>query len=142
MSFLGFASSCDIMGGGAMYGTPSADFIVKGKIEAANENKAIPGIFVEMRQEMETISGQRLTKYNSKINSDNNGAYIVNDKGAFPENQTYQIKFVDIDGAQNGEYEMLDTTIVFQNPKFTNGDGHWYNGQIEKELNVKLKAKK
>jgi putative lipoprotein (rSAM/lipoprotein system) len=141
ISTLGFTSSCNPFGG-TEYGTPSADFIVKGKIEAAGNNNPISGIFVEMRQEMESIDGQKLIKYNSTITSDNDGGYIVTDKNAFPENQSYKIKFIDTDGVLNGEYETLDTTIVFQNPKFTDGNGHWYNGQTEKEVNVKLKPKK
>ena len=58
ISFLGFASSCDPLGGKAMYGTPSADFIVKGKIEAANTNHPIAGIKVEMSKERDTENGK------------------------------------------------------------------------------------
>jgi putative lipoprotein (rSAM/lipoprotein system) len=142
ISFLGFASSCDIIGGGAMYGTPSADFIVKGKIEATTTNTPIVGIKVEMSKERDSDNGKIVMGLDTTFSAGRDGAYIVNDKWAFPENQTYQIKFTDIDGTQNGEYETLDTTIVFQDPKFTDGDGHWYNGQVEKELNVKLRLKK
>lgn len=142
ISFLGFASSCDNLGGKAMYGTPSADFVVKGKIESADKKILIPGIYVEMRQEMEVVSGQKFIKYNSTITSGNDGAYSVIDKSAFPDSQSYNIKFLDVDGAQNGEYETLDTLIVFNNPKFTGGDGSWYSGKTEKEINVKLKPKK
>lgn len=142
ISMLGFASSCDIPGGKAMYGTPSADFNVKGKIEAMETNNPIIGIKVEMSREMDSENGKILVGLNTCLSEEPTGKYKVTDSSAFPEDQTYKIKFTDIDGVLNGEYETLDTTVVFQNPKFTNGDGSWYNGQTEKEVNVKLKPKK
>jgi putative lipoprotein (rSAM/lipoprotein system) len=142
ISFLGFASSCDPLIGKAMYGTPSADFIVKGKVEAAKTNNPVAGIKVEMS--MEIGDGTEKVSYllNTTSSAEGSGAYKVTSGHEFPDDQTFKIKFTDTDGALNGEYETLDTTIVFQNPKFTGGDGHWYNGKTEKEVNVKLKPKK
>ncbi len=136
ISFLGFASSCDPLGGTkAMYGTPSADFIVKGKVGTAG-NSPVAGIKVEMSMEVNSYL------LNTASSAESTGIYKVTCGGQSPDDQTFKIKFTDIDGALNGEFETLDTTVVFQNPKFTGGDGHWYHGQTEKEVNVKLKPKK
>ncbi len=142
LSLLGFASSCDILGGKAMYGTPSADFIVKGKIESVGERRPIAGIKIEMSQEIDTEKGKMPVDLDHSVSAETTGTYTVTNKGAFPMDQTYKIKFTDVDGALNGEFESLDTTIVFQNPKFTGGDKSWYSGHTEKDLNVKLKNKK
>ena len=136
ISFLGFASSCDPIGGGAMmYGTPSADYIVKGKVATAT-NTPVAGIKVEMSMEANSYL------LNSTLSAESTGTYKVTGGGQSPEGESFKIKFTDIDGALNGEFETLDTTIVFKDPKFVNGDGSWYSGQTEKEVNVKLKAKK
>jgi putative lipoprotein (rSAM/lipoprotein system) len=140
LTLLGFSSSCDPAR--VEYGTPSADFILKGKIVSAANNNPIQDIIIEMRRVEKTQDGQTFVKVTDTSFSEYVGNFILTDNGAFPKDQTYQIKFTDTDGLQNGEYEPLDTTIVFQNPTFINGDGHWYNGQTEKELNVKLKPKK
>jgi len=123
-----------------MYGSPHADFIVKGNIVSAADNKPIPDIIVEMRI-LWTIEGQQpATRLTATDFSHYNGDYRVTAGAEY--NLNYQLKFTDTDGALYGQYETLDTTIVFQDPVFTNGDGHWYSGYAEKELNIKLKPKK
>lgn len=129
ISILGFSSSCKESG--QEYGTPHADFIISGKIESATNNTPIPDIIVEVRETRLVETGF----------SNYYGSYEVA-VGDFPDDHTYQIKFTDTDGALNGEYETLDTTVVFKDPKFTNGDGSWYAGYTEKELNIKLEPKK
>jgi putative lipoprotein (rSAM/lipoprotein system) len=140
ISLLGFASSCDWIGMKAMYGTPSGDFIVKGKVESKS-NQPVAGIKVEMRREFDTQTGKISVLMDSVASTPSTGIYKVKTNDS-PEEQTFKVKFIDVDGATNGEYETLDTTVVFQNPKFTGGNDHWYHGKTEKELNVKLKAKK
>lgn len=144
ISFLGFASSCDSSGAGgilAMYGTPSADFIVKGKVGNAT-NSPVAGIKVEMSKEVNNGTEKVSYLLNTTSSAELTGTYMASGMGQFPDDQTFKIKFTDIDGALNGEYETLDTTVVFQDPKFTGGDGNWNQGQTEKEFNVKLKPKK
>jgi len=130
ISILGFSSSCK-KDDSRMYGTPHASFIINGKIESAATNTPIPEIIVEMRNINLVETGF----------SNIDGNYNLT-AGDFPGDKTYQIKFIDIDGALNGEYETLDTTVVFTKPKFTDGDGSWFAGYTEQELNVKLKPKK
>jgi hypothetical protein len=57
-------------------------------------------------------------------------------------NQTYSVKFQDIKGEALRQYSDLDTTVEFKNPVFVKGDGHWYSGETEKDIDVKLKPKK
>lgn len=141
ISIMGFSSSCDPIS--YEYGSPHADFIINGKIESAANNEMIPDIIVEMRNVENTDDGQsNIRLVATGFSNSWTGSYYLTDNATSPEDKTYQIKFTDTDGALNGEYETLDTTVVFKDPKFTNGDGHWDRGVVGQELNIKLKPKK
>ena len=124
LALLGFTTSCEKK---VEYGTPSAKFIVNGKVISSDSNEAINNIRVVMRGDT--------TK------TDNEGKYQVVDKYGFPSDQTYDIQFQDIDGATNGDYQNLDTIIEFKDPQFINGDGNWYSGETSKELDIELNKK-
>lgn len=127
LAILGFTTSCKDYLIRTEYGTPSAKFIVNGKIESSVSNTAIENIRVIMHGDTTFTDGE--------------GKYQVSDKYGFPRSQIYDIKFQDIDGSQNGEFENFDTVVEFKDPSFINGDGHWYQGEISKELNVTLNPK-
>ena len=117
-------NSCDInAGGGFEYGTPHADFKING-IVSNQENTKIPGIKVKV-------------EYDSTY-TDSNGEYNISIE-AFPTDQNFSVQFSDVDGDENGNYQTLDTTVVFINPEFENGDG-WYEGETSEEFDVQLKA--
>jgi len=132
LTLLGFATSCGDNFGGTEYGTPHADFIVKGTVLSASTNLPIEHIRLIMRDS--------ITQYPDTAFTDLNGKYLFNRMG-FPADHTFMINLVDIDGTAKGEFQSLDTTIVFKNPVFTGGDGHWNSGKTEKELNLKIKPK-
>jgi putative lipoprotein (rSAM/lipoprotein system) len=133
LSLLGFTSACIIVGG-VEYGTPHADFIVKGSVVSERDNRAIKNIRVAIRD-------TAYVHYQDSINTDLTGNYIVKVTG-FPLSKSFGIELKDIDGAENGEFQTLDTIIEFKDPVFTGGNKHWYNGQTEKEFNIKLRPKK
>ncbi len=124
LSLLGFSTVCVQT---YEYGTPSADFIVKGAIQSEENNQLIPNIMV-------------VSKYDT-IYSDYEGKYYIKNDGYFPSDQTFLLEFEDIDGQENGEFHSLDTLIEFIDPDFSGGDGDWYEGETEKVLNIKLKPK-
>jgi len=132
LSILGFTSACNKDDHKMYeYGSPHAGFNVNGKIESALNNSPIPDIIVEARDVELLKTGFSKT----------DGTYKVG-IGDFPGDHTYQIRFVDTDGKLNGEYETLDTTVVFKDSKYHDGDGSWFVGYTEQELNVKLNPKK
>jgi hypothetical protein len=49
------------------------------------------------------------------------------------------MSFEDIDGAQNGSFQALDTIVEFVDPQFTGGSGNWDSGETETIFNVELK---
>jgi putative lipoprotein (rSAM/lipoprotein system) len=129
LTVLGFSTACeqkaDEYGSPIVteYGTPHATFIVKGQIQSQENLKAIPNIQVIMGYD---------TSY-----SDENGNYEAKN-GDFPKDQTFLLKFNDIDGVSNGEFNSLDSVIEFKSPIYIEGDGKWYSGKTEKELNIKM----
>jgi putative lipoprotein (rSAM/lipoprotein system) len=129
LGILGIQTGCNNAEYGtpiAEYGTPSAKFIITGYIVSDSTDVPIPNIKVNITLD--------------STSSNANGSYSVQ-ANAFPETQTFNIHFRDIDDSLNGSYKDLDTTITFQNPQFSNGDGDWYAGETSKEINVKIKPK-
>ncbi|HAH23311.1 MAG TPA: hypothetical protein DCL77_06070 [Prolixibacteraceae bacterium] len=141
ISILGFSLSCKKNDPVVEYGSPHASFIVKGTIESATADKLIPDIIVEMRHITNGEPGQSESLLMDTDFSNINGYYYLSDPYYTLEDQTYEIKFTDTDGTLNGQYETLDTTIVFKNPKFLGGDGKWDLGSVQKELKIKLKPR-
>jgi len=125
IAMLGYAMSCESMD---EYGTPSAKFIVNGNVSSLETNLPVKNIRVIMQAD---------TAF-----TDADGNYQVVDKWGFPEDQSYAIRFQDIDFEANGTFQDLDTTLEFNDPTFINGDGDWYSGETSKKLDVKLNPKK
>ena len=124
LSAIGFSTACDPTPG-MEYGVPHADFVVKGTIESFNDASPIPDIKVKMG-------------YDSTY-TDTEGKFSVENSG-FPGDQTFQLEVTDVDGVANGEFNPVDTAIVFNDPEFTGGSGEWYEGKTEKEVIIKLKS--
>ncbi|MFN8258606.1 MAG: radical SAM-associated putative lipoprotein [Bacteroidales bacterium] len=120
------SESCALYGTPAEYGTPYATFKVMGKVTTVEE---IPVQNIRVVLDYDTSF------------TDASGNYEVKTIN-FPTNQTFSLHFKDVDNEQNGEFTDLDTTAEFKNPQFTGGDGDWYDGETEIELNVKLKSAK
>ena len=127
LTLLGFTTSCENTEP-VEYGTPHAKFILNGKIENANTNKAIENIQVVMEYD---------TSY-----SDSEGNYRLEIE-AFPdENQILDLSVKDVDGEKNGTYQDLDTIAKFKDAEFIKGDGDWYKGETTKKMDIKLTPKK
>lgn len=109
------------------YGTPSAKFIVKGKVVSAETKKGIENI--------------RVIMVNDTTFTDSEGKYQVVDEHGFPVSQKYTIKLQDIDGDLNGEFQDKESDVEFKDPKFTGGNGNWYSGETSKEFDIEMDNK-
>jgi len=126
IGLLGFSTACmKVKDSPVAYGTPSADFIVNGVVKD-QANQPISNIKVVMNRD--------------SINTDASGKFTLKNK-MFPTNQTFNVKLRDIDGTANGSFQDKDTTIVFNDNAFKNGDGSWYSGKVEKSVEIKLTSK-
>jgi len=130
LAILGFSAVC-VLNGCAYgtpveYGVPNASFIVKGNVISEKDSMIIPHIRVFMG--------------NDSTYTDESGNYQI-EINNFPETQSYLLKFKDIDGSLNGEYQDFETIVEFKDPQFTGGSDSWYAGRTEKVVNVNLKSK-
>jgi putative lipoprotein (rSAM/lipoprotein system) len=132
LGLLGFASSCE-EASPAEYGTPTADFVILGKVSSST-GQPVKNISVEMHKVAGGAAGHRT----DSTGTDANGNYRVKEQD-FPTNQTYRLTFSDLDGAANGAFKDTSLTVDFTNPAFTGGDGNWYKGEASKEVNVQLR---
>lgn len=123
ISILGITTSCEKEKIKIEYGTPSATFKVLGKV-TSEANVPIEGI--------------RVIMFPDSTLTDANGDYSVSIR-EFPIDQSFDVKFKDVDGATNGAYIQKDSTVNFVDNQYQNGDGPWYSGEVSKEVDIKLK---
>ena len=147
---LGFKSltACDIFDGTAEYGTPYAEYEVKGRVSDA-EGTPIQGIRVSTDAEGTPIQGIRVSMGESQSShldsvavTDAEGRFHVI-HGTFPYNDnTFDIQFTDIDGEAGGG--LFEEQIVTVQAEMTEeGDG-WDEGDyaVKQDVNVTLEIKK
>lgn len=140
IAFLGFFTSCNKEEYPNDSPFASANYIVKGTIESTLDNQPIPDIKLEMyfiKTGGKVIPNPYLASYTQ---SDIYGGFSMGENN-YPGEHNYRVTFTDMDGELNGEFQSLDTIVVFKNPTYIGGDGSDYWGMAEKELNVKLKPK-
>ena len=121
LGLLGFAAagaSCGetIANMACMYGVPTMDYSVSGKVQNASGDP-IEGIEVTSEEDFE--GARALTSPD--------GSFTLGSR-AFPAD-TISISFNDVDGVQNGEYK--DNTVKVPLKKTAKGDGSWYSGKYE-----------
>jgi putative lipoprotein (rSAM/lipoprotein system) len=121
MGLLGFASAC--IPEPVEYGMPQATFRLKGTVQSNGTELYIPGIKVIMGDDT-TIT--------------NNQGYFEASQIEMPDDQTFIVQFLDIDGANNGRFADIDTTINFIDPVFIDSDGKWYKGETERDIIIKM----
>ena len=136
MPILASANACDveIWNGTAEYGTPYAEYEVKGRVSDA-EGTPIQGIRVSM--------GESQSSYlDSVAVTDAEGRFHVI-HGTFPfRDNIFDIQFTDIDGeAGGGLFE--EQTVTVQAEVVEEGDG-WDEGDyaVKEDVNVTLELKK
>ncbi|MGP1463427.1 radical SAM-associated putative lipoprotein [Tannerella sp.] len=133
LSFLGF-SGCDIVGG-VEYGTPHAEYEVKGTI--TNEaGKNIPDIQVKLAQ------GKRGGYIESGITvkTDEMGHYSAS-VTTFPGKDFVMI-VTDTDGETNGSYASDTIAVRFEEKDYYKKGKGWFEGAARKKVDIKLKPKK
>jgi putative lipoprotein (rSAM/lipoprotein system) len=141
MTALGF-NSCDL-GEPTEYGSPHADYVVKGKVVSKTDGKPVKGIKVQYTSPVVPEYGAPSASYQQYLN----GSAITGEDGGFnlkstewPENQSAQpVTFSDIDGEVNGSF--ADTTVVvdFTKAEQTQKGNGWYSGEYTVNLDVELR---
>ena len=137
LSLLGF-SSCDIVGGMAMYGQPHADFTVKGTV-SDEDGKPIEGIktVVDSYYEWSDDAGYYYSQldYTDTLYTDAQGKILLT--GSVFDKGKVVVTLTDVDGEENGGHFdelVLDDLKVEKTEK---GEG-WYNGAYEAEFKATM----
>ena len=143
LGMLGF-QSCNIFGGGmVMYGTPHADFNVKGKV-TDEDGKPVPGArtvidsYYGWTDDL-GISYSNLD-YTDTLYTDSQG-YVNAKAMVFGVSSHITVTVTDIDGPENGEFEEKVIENLHMH-KVKDGDGSWYGGAYEMEFEAVVKMKK
>lgn len=126
LSFFGL-SNCDIVEPRVEYGTPSADYIVKGKVIVEGTNTPIEGIGI-------IVPDRQQKNYGDTVYTDARGEYTIELKGVFPFG-TEKMKVIakDLDEDKNGLFQADSTEISFtKNDLVKKGSGNWHEGTYQK----------
>lgn len=118
---LGMQTSC-IFGGADEYGTPEADYKVKGMVTDV-DGHPVPGINVSM--------------FYAETTTDNDGRYEVGVRNLGID--TAYVSFRDVDGADNGRFADTVGAVSFRDAHFEGGHG-WYEGEATKTLDMTLRT--
>ena len=113
------------------YGMPYADYKITGKINASDTFESIRGIKVTVRD-----TGYAAPVKDSAL-TDSTGKYAIG-FGQPPWNAAWIVEAADVDGESNGRFASKDTIISIPDSTLTGGDGEWYRGRGEKNVDLNL----
>ena len=124
------------------YGTPNADFTVKGAVVDKATGKAIKGISVSYRSINEPMYmyGTMQTSFEQKssVLTDAKGEFKIT-KNEFHNTQVQLPVFVeDIDGEENGLFQSETLQVDFSKAEHSGKSEHWYGGEYTVAVNVEL----
>ncbi len=118
LSLLGF-TGCETTSGKDEYGSPHADYTVKGKVVDKATQEPIPGVRVSYYPDASTTT-------------DTDGEFELT------TNHEVQVLLVDdVDDDENGAYESEEIPLDFSEAEHTPGSG-WYKGEYTLTENVEL----
>ncbi|MCL2131715.1 MAG: radical SAM-associated putative lipoprotein [Lentimicrobiaceae bacterium] len=128
LGILGVFNSCEKP---LEYGTPHANYEVKGVITNKETSKPIQNIQVIRQIHQE---------YGDTLYTDADGKYVFA-FGDFPyKDNVYRLKIEDIDGEENGgDFVTKEIEVkITQADQIEKGDGNWYDGKFSKIVNIEL----
>ncbi|GHT35002.1 hypothetical protein FACS189434_12120 [Bacteroidia bacterium] len=127
LGLIGFTNHSCMM----KYGSPEADFIVKGKVVEKTAQKPV-----------KNISVQYLRRSGAAFTDEQGDFTLPKTYGESPRGTTIAVIATDIDGAENGEY-LTDTVYVDMSDaqKTKKSKGEWYRGEFTKSVTIELTPK-
>ena len=126
---LGMNISCEMP---VEYGTPEATYHVKGTVTAPN-GSSVSGIKVSHRRSYHS-------DYSSPLDTtDTQGNYKATLNRVCLD--SIRLTFSDIDSNENGSYRDTSLVVPTHDIHLSGGDGHWYQGEGNVNVNVTLTPK-
>lgn len=125
-----------------MYGSPTANYSVKGKVIDEN-GKPIPGLQIVLAHRYDNTDAVIYDENYWPIDTlqtGTDGIYHLETQTGFPISKL-QVDVHDIDGEANGG-TFNDAALVVKDIDYTGGDGSWYEGYAEIKIpDIILKKK-
>ena len=137
LSALGF-TSCDDFNDNKeeppiilMYGTPSAQFKILGKIVAEDTKQAVRDLQISVIEYSTWTDDAGIYYENQssdtlRTKTKNDGSFLFEHRG-FPSAKKYIYLIEDIDGDANGRFQTKKDSILFKNPNYNSGTDTWWD---------------
>jgi putative lipoprotein (rSAM/lipoprotein system) len=106
------------------YGCPHADYIAKGTITKAGSGEPLANV-----QVYSSLDSNTARPFFDSTQSDSNGNYLIRHSGYGLD--TMFLKF-------KTDSSSKDTFALFSNTPPVNGHGNWYEGVVEKKIDISL----
>ena len=132
LSLLGFVSCTEH--NAIEYGTPNADYTVKGAVVDKATGKPVKGI----RIGYQSVNEADLNYYvpNRYVLTNERGEFKLTENH-FASGQT-SVFVEDIDGEENGLFQSEQTQVDFTKAEHTKKGDRWYSGEYTVTMNVEL----
>ncbi|MDR3269627.1 MAG: radical SAM-associated putative lipoprotein [Tannerella sp.] len=142
LAVLGFGACKDYT---VEYGTPFADYTVKGTVVNKVTGKPVEGIRVGYREPVNALMyGPPMTSYGEKsiAMTDAGGAFQITE-GMFPgEVNPVPVYVTDVDGEANGSFAQDTLMVNFEGAKRSGKETDWYQGEYTVTIKVELTEQK
>ena len=116
------------------YGMQYADYKVSGTVVSSDQNLAVKGLLIIVRDTMGTYKRLDSTM------TDSLGRYSLEFSGP-PFDNIWDLNVKDIDSTENGSFFSKDTTISIPESELKGRDAPYYLGHAEKKVDLKLDKK-
>lgn len=143
LTLLGFGA-CE-KGSMTEYGTPNADYTVKGTVVDKATGKPVKGIRVGYREPTNMLMyGVIPTEYQRKaaVTTDDKGAFQITENMFPGEVNPVPVYVTDIDGEENGSFASESLMVDFKNVKVGGKPKSWYEGEYTVTVKVELSEQK
>jgi putative lipoprotein (rSAM/lipoprotein system) len=113
------------------YGAPQADFNFHGTVWSSQSGQAIPGIRVSLHYPYDSAAAK------PPVVTDSSGEYELHFSGSHAYDR-WLVRAHDADSSENGAFASEDTLITIADEEFRGGDGDWYLGGVDKNIDITL----
>ena len=141
LSLLGF-SGCGLIEPMDEYGTPNANYTVKGSVVNKTDGKPIEGIRVGYDSGYYVVPeyGVPPAPYTPKtsVTTDTNGNFKFTANEFSVQNKKIPVYVDDIDGETNGLFQSEVIEVEFKKEDLGGKSNHWYEGEYTKTIKVEL----
>jgi putative lipoprotein (rSAM/lipoprotein system) len=143
---IGYLTGCNLINPPmAEYGTPHADYEIKGAVTDSITASPIQNARIIITQDHSYTNGSQTLTYIDTMavkRTDSEGKYDVQ-VVSFPlEEVAFKVKVDDTDGSANGgDFIKKESDVLFKSSELTGGKGGWYDGKAVKTVDFKLKKK-